>query len=244
MNGLWRRLASVELCLWLLALVCGVLGAGSFFLEGEAAASINAMPLFSWLFASPPSVSWWLWLAIVLLVLLVLNTLLCSIDSLRQRLGRASLLPVLAPQLVHAGFLMIVAAHLISALWGFKGTLQMAPGMEAALPDGRPFMLGTVSAAFSPRGMPTGFSGELYTDPSRPNERVVISPNHPWLSGGYGVYIKHAEKIPQPWALLEIHREPGAGMALAGSLLFSAGVGIVVWLRSKTRENEALGGNR
>ncbi len=242
MNRFWRFLISLDLGLWLLGLVCAVMAAGSFLLKGEAAVAINAMPLFAWLLAAPASVSWWLWLTIALLALLVVNTLFCSFDTLRQKLRRAALLPTLAPQLIHAGFLLIVAAHLVSSVWGFKQTLQLAPGMLANLPNGQLFMLGRVAQMLSPQGMPVGASGELFIDPNQPDRRVIISPNNPWFSGGYGVYIKHAELQPQPWALLEIHREPGAGMALAGSLLFSIGAALLLWLRSKSKENKYDGG--
>lgn len=237
MKQFWRFLTSIDLAIWLLGLICAAMAVGSFLLVGEPAAAINSMPLFVWLVEAQAGISWWLWLTIILLALLALNTLCCSWDTIRQKFRRAALVPLLAPQLIHAGFLLIMLAHLISALWGFKGSLQLMPGMQATLPDGRPFMLGNISATMSPRGMPIGFSGELFTDPANPAARVTISPNNPWLSRGYGVYIKHAESEPQPWALLEVHREPGAGMALAGSLLFSAGCVMLLWVRSKQRED-------
>ena len=75
------------------------------------------------------------------------------------------------------------------------------------------------------------------TDLHNPAERVTISPNHPWISGEYGVYIKQAEGYPYKRALLEIHREPGAGLALAGALIFTVGNVLLVWLRSRSKEN-------
>lgn len=41
-------------------------------------------------------------------------------------------------------------------------------------------------------------------------------------------------------ALFKLHREPGAGMALAGALLFTVGNLVLLVIRSKTRENEQL----
>jgi hypothetical protein len=85
-------------------------------------------------------------------------------------------------------------------------------------------------------GMPTGFSSELVTDLNKPNERIIISPNHPWFSGDYGVYIKQAEEYPYKRALLEIHREPGAVVALAGAAVFMVGNILLLLLRSRSRE--------
>jgi hypothetical protein len=84
--------------------------------------------------------------------------------------------------------------------------------------------------------MPSAFSGELATDLRNPRALQTISPNHPWLSCGYGVYIKYAESIPFKRALLEVHREPGAGMALAGAILFTFGNVVLLYLRSKSKE--------
>jgi hypothetical protein len=85
--------------------------------------------------------------------------------------------------------------------------------------------------------MPLAFSSELVPNVEKPTERVVISPNHPWFFNGFGVYIKQAEEYPIKRALLEIHREPGASMAFAGSLLFTVGNVMLLFIKSKQREN-------
>ena len=234
---LWRLLISIELCLALLALVCLVMAAGSFGLTGEYAAAINAMPLLVWLHEVPVGVSWWLWLTLVFLALLVLNTLLCSSETLWSRRGRGGWLVLLAPQLIHAGFLLIVLAHLLSATGSSLQQMVVQEGSLATLPDGVQFGVAGISVTASPSGMPTGFSSELVTDLQNPARRVVIAPNRPWFSGGYGVYIKQAEEYPLRRALLEVHREPGAAMALAGALLFSVGNIVLLAVRSKTLEN-------
>jgi hypothetical protein len=235
---LWRILISVELCLGLLALVCSVMAAGSFRLSGVYAASINSMPLFMWLRETPVSISWWLWVVLVLLALLALNTLLCSSETLWSRWGRGGWSALFAPQLIHAGFLLIVLAHLLSALGSSFNAVTVGEMTLAELPNGSRFGVASISVTTSPQGMPLGFSSELVPDVNRPAERVVISPNHPWFHQGFGVYIKQAEAYPYKRALLEIHHEPGAAMALAGSLLFTIGNIMLVAIRSKQREGE------
>jgi hypothetical protein len=217
------------------------MAAGSFVLKGDYAAAINFMPLLLWLREVPFNASWWLWLTLVLLALLVLNTILCSFDTIRTRWGRAGWMPLIAPQLIHAGFLLIVLAHLLSAYGGFVQQIEVGEGMTAQLPDGRRFGVARLVVNTAPIGMPSGFSSELVTDLNNPQIRVSISPNHPWLSGGYGVYIKQAEAYPFKRALFEIHREPGAGMALAGAIVFTIGNVLLLYLRSKSREYGATG---
>jgi hypothetical protein len=86
--------------------------------------------------------------------------------------------------------------------------------------------------------MPVGFSAQLAPDINKPAERITISPNHPWFSNGFGVYIKQAEAYPVKRALLEIHHEPGAAMALAGSMLFIVGNVLLVVIRSKRQDSQ------
>lgn len=244
LKNIWRFCVSIELCLGLLALVCLVMAAGSFLLKGDYAAAINAVPLLVWLREVPFVASWWLWLTVMLLALLVLNTILCSSETLWTRWGRAGGIALLAPQMIHAGFLLMVLAHLQSAYGGYVQQVAVAEGMVAQLPDGRRFGVAGIGVDMSPMGMPTGFSGELVTNLRDPAERFTISPNHPWFSGGYGVYIKQAEGYPSKRALLEIHREPGAGMALAGALIFTVGNVLLVYLRSRSKENGLLEGSQ
>ena len=234
---LWRLLISLEFCLWLLALVCVVMAAGSFSLSGEYAAAINGMPLFAWLLETPLSISWWLWVTLVALGLLVLNTTLCSSETLRNRWGGGGLTALLAPQLMHAGFLLIVLAHLFSAMGSSLQAVEVREMEIAELPDGSKFGVAAITVTTSPQGMPIGFSSELVTNLNRPAERIVISPNHPWFSNGFGVYIKQAEAYPIKRALFEIRREPGAAMALAGALLFALGNVMILVIRSNQGED-------
>lgn len=236
----WRLLISMEVCLWLLALVCIMMGTGSFALTGDYAAAINAMPLFQWLREVPAAVSWWLWITLALLGLLVLNTVCCSADTVAGRWGKADWQIISAPQLIHAGFLLIVSAHLISATGASVQQMVVSEGMLAGLPNGAKFGVAGIDVTMSPMGMPTGYAVYLAKDPGNPAVTFPITPNHPWFSGGYGVYVKEAEEFPYKRALLEIHHEPGAGMALAGSLLFSIGNVLLLLVRSKQRESDRL----
>jgi hypothetical protein len=216
------------------------MAAGSFRLSGEYAAAINALPLCSWLAQTPLTVSWWLWLAMALLVLLAVNTVLCSIATIRTRWGRAGFIPLFAPQLMHAGFLLIIAAHLLSSTNGFMEQVVAVEGDVIRLPDGRPFAVNSIGIGTSPMGMPTAISSELMTGGNDAGfKRISISPNHPWLSGGYGVYIKQAEAAPYPRALLEIHHEPGAAPALAGALFFMAGNILLLYQRNGAGETQS-----
>lgn len=232
MKRFWNIFISLELCLVLMVSVCGAMAAGSFRLQGQFAAAINAMPLFRWLAEAPFAQSWWLWGTVVLLALLVVNTLLCSAEALRLRRKNVGILSLLSPQLIHLGFLLIVAAHLMSAYGSYAERYEVYEHSVMQLPNGIQVRVEAIAATLSPTGMPVGFRCELAIDPRNLSARVEVSPNRPWFSGRYGVYIKQAELYPYPRALLEVHREPGAALALAGAVVFVIGNFAVLWLRS------------
>lgn len=219
--NIYRRLSSLNLGLWLMGGLLLFMGAGSVLGEGEGG-GINEMSLLAWLREAPFGASWWLWVAMALLSMLALNTVLCSIESLRMKWRRESFLVLIAPQVMHLGFLLIVVAHLFSAYGGFKQSMRVGEGSVIGFPDGELVRVEKLDAAVGPMGMPAAFSAGLRYGPG--GERLgSIGPNKPLFHKGYGIYLKDVELYPERFALVEIHREPGAGWALSGALLFTAG---------------------
>lgn len=237
MRRLWNILISIDLCVWLLAVLCLSMATGTFSLTGEYGSAINSMPLYYWLTGTPLTYSWWLWLSIIVMAKLAVATVACTFEAIRLRLANVNIISLLAPQLIHAGFLLIAAAHLMSAFGSSNQQVEVVEGSFLRLPDNSTFRVAKISTVLARNGMPIGFSSELLTDPEHSMSRTTISPNHPWFSGKYGVYIKQAENYPYPRALLEIHQEPGAGLALAGGIIFTIGNLLVLWFRSKRGEN-------
>lgn len=229
LRKIYDLLASLNLGIWLMVGVMIIMAIGSF-LTGEAS-GINDVALLLWLRQVPFGVSWWLWLVIALLALLVLNTILCSIEVLRLRFGRAKLLHLLAPQAMHLGFLLVVLAHLLSAQGGSKEGGQVQAGMTVSLPDGTSLRFDRIDGSTGPFGMATDYHAAITHRTASGTRTAIVSPNHPYFHNGYGLYLKHAELGPTPFGIVELHREPGAGAALAGALLFTAGNLVLVGIR-------------
>ena len=233
LRKLYDKLGSLNLGLWLMAGVTLLMGIGSFVTGPEETARLNSMPLFAWLTEAPTATGWWLWLTVALLAVLALNTVLCSIESLRAKAGRSGLLLRLAPQVMHAGFLFIVLAHLVSSVGGFKEALQVREGTVISFPDGARIMVERIDAEMGMRGYVTDFSATVAGTDGR---RAVIRPNEPFFFHGVGLYLKQVEPFPVALGVVEIHREPGAGLALAGALLFTVGNVVVVTRRRQEKE--------
>lgn len=228
---LYDRLASLTLGLWLTFGVLFFLGIGSFWRGGEEGSSINDWALFKWLLATRLGTSWWLWVTLALLALLALNTVLCSIASLRVKWQRGNFLVRIAPQVMHLGFLLIVVAHLFSAAGSEKGVVQVMEGHAIEFPDGSMVRFANFRGNVGPMGMLTDFSADVSIDADGAQKVHTISPNHPAFHNGYGVYLKDLGLEPAKAALVEIHREPGAGFALVGALLFTIGNVVLLAVR-------------
>ncbi|MBI5656602.1 MAG: cytochrome C biogenesis protein ResB [Geobacter sp.] len=234
MKRLYNFLASLDLGIWLVAGVILFLGIGSFVTrEGSA---INDVPLFIWLTRAPAAETWWLWVTVAILALLALNTVLCSIESLKAKWQRGSFLARIAPQVMHLGFLLIVLAHLLSAYGGFKDGGPLPEGGSFTFPDGSRVEIVRLDAQVGPMGMPLAFSATLRHATPAGERHAVFSPNHPYFYQGFGLYLKQVELFPAKMALVEIHREPGAGLALAGALFFTAANLMILWLRRGKRD--------
>lgn len=236
LKNLYSCLTSLDLAIWLLLGVMILFAIGSF--AGEAGSGINDVALFTWLAGVPISMSWWLWGTLGLLAILALNTLLCSIESLRVKWQRGSFLVRIAPQLMHLGFLFIVLAHLFSAYGGYKDGGPLPEGGAFTFPNGSSVELTRLDIRMGSMGMPLDFSGTLRHKTGKGELNAIFSPNHPYFYQGFGVYLKQVEQFPVKTAFVEIHREPGAGLALAGATFFTVANIILLWLRRGKKETD------
>ena len=217
LKRLYTAFCSLNLGLWLMTGVMVALAVGSFSGASSEGGGLDDMPLLFWLQRAPLGYSWWLWLCVALIAVLFVNALVCSIDALRGK-GRS-----LAPHLMHAGFLLIVLAHLLSAYGGRKQQLQLPEGDSFGFPDGERVVVERITGQIGPMGMMSGYRADLRTG----DGLHAVQPNRPFFHKGYGIYIKDVELSPVPVGLFEVHREPGALPAFIGALLFTVGN---VWL--------------
>ena len=97
---------------------------------------INNTNLFNWLSEVPISESWWLYLAILTIGLLIINTIVCSIESIikKDRTKRWPL--VISPQLIHLGFSFIMLAHFLSSYMAAHGFMVLQEGQGIKFRNG------------------------------------------------------------------------------------------------------------
>jgi cytochrome c biogenesis protein ResB len=230
---------SLKTTVWTLLGLVVVFFIGSYMMpvHRETFAPMNDGLLFDWVEKTAVQnlgQTWWFFAALAGLVLLTVNTLVCSYEAIRGRWSRADFLLRISPQVIHAGFLFILLAHLLGAGWGYKLSGMLPEGGVARLPENRALALQNVTVQSGPSGYMEGWSAEvaLYE-----NDAVVIrgtlGPNKPLFYNGVGVYLKSLDFERGPAAYLLVNKDPGAPWALVGSVLFMLGSIVLLALKWK-----------
>jgi hypothetical protein len=222
----------------LLALLCLLLYGSLAMPLNQEFQLLSVVPLLHWMIESPLTITWWLWASFGVLSFLTVNTFFCSFESLIMKRESKNWLLKISPQIIHAGFLFILLAHLLSSYASFKGATFVTKGSMLQLPNGLAVLFDSVNAVVDPSGYIQDWSAEVrYFEDGRQMTSDVIRPNNPSFEKGLGIYIKTVRLDPYPIALIEVSREPGAVWALVGGILFL--VGTVSLLILKIRREEA-----
>jgi len=228
-------LGSLRAALWLTGILVTMLAAGAFVMPvSERFRSIHDLPLFRWIPEQPFGVTWWLWGALAVLCLLTVNTLFCSVDSIRKKSGSARWLPLISPQIIHLGFLLMLIAHLASGVGAFKSLVVAGEDTAFQLPDGTAVRVVAIDLAIDDSGYLRDWVLRIeYFSEGKRLHSDSVRPNSPSFHRSTGIYVKDLQAYPRKLALLEIAREPGAPWALGGSIAFMAGMIALLVLRMR-----------
>lgn len=178
--------------------------------------------------------TWWFFAALGGLVLLTVNTLVCSYQAIKGKWSGSDFLLRISPQVIHAGFLLILLAHLFSAALGYKLSGFLPEGGSGRLPENRALSLQEIRVQTDSRGymMDWAASIAIYENDA-PVHSGLLGPNKPVFYRGVGVYLKSLNFEAGPAAYLIVVKDPGAFWALAGGILFMAGTAILLALKWK-----------
>lgn len=234
-----KAFLSLRTAVWLLVLLLAVLFYGSLIVPFRPAfQQLYIMPLFRWMAGSPLGITWWLWLSIVVLSLLTVNTIVCSIDSVLRKRGARNWLLIISPQIAHIGFLFILLAHLLSSYGSYKAMTYAYEGSVLQLPSGLEVLFNRINTNIDPSGYLTDWSADItYYQNGKAVARDVVRPNNPSFRDGLGLYIRTIRMTPYTAALVEASREPGAPFALTGGILFLAGMFSLLALKARREES-------
>jgi hypothetical protein len=230
---------SLKTTVWSLLAFIIVFFSGSYLMPAhrDIFGPMNDLLLVDWMSevaARRPGQTWWVFLSLVLLILLTINTAACSLQSIKGRWSRSDFLLRIAPQVVHIGFLCILLAHLLSAGWGYRLSGMVPEGAFVRIPGDRVLHFQQLRVSPGPAGYIGGWGADIAV--YRDNRQVAageLGPNRPLFHEGTGVYLKSFDLERGPAALLLVNRDPGAVWALIGGILFIAGSVLLLVLKWK-----------
>ncbi len=230
---------SLKTTVWLLTGLIGAFFLGSYLMPEyrDIHNAMNDRILFAWvreIAVLHPWATGWFFLSLAGLSLLAVNTAVCSVQAVRGRWSRADAVLRIAPQIVHAGFLLILLAHLLGAGWGYRISGVLPEGGSGRLPDGRVVELRSIRVLTDASGRPRDWTADVavYRN-GRETAAGSLGPNRPLFTGGAGIYLKSFELDPSPAAFLLVTRDPGAVWALAGAILFTIGSVVILMVKWK-----------
>ncbi|HYA89142.1 MAG TPA: cytochrome c biogenesis protein ResB [Nitrospirota bacterium] len=220
---------SLKTTVWTLAgLICLFL-VGSYMMpmHREIFAPMNDDILLSWVTHTVPAslwYTWWFYAAAAALALLTINTIVCGVQAIKGQWNRTDFFLRISPQVIHIGFLLILTAHLLSAIWGYRLSGAIPEGAYAPLPEDKALRLEHIYVQTDAQGVMHDWTVQVFL---YENNKVVksgtLGPNTPLFYQGVGVYLKSLNFDGGPAAILLIVRDHGAMWALIGCILFLLG---------------------
>jgi cytochrome c biogenesis protein ResB len=220
---------SLKTTVWTFLFLICIFFVGSYMMPAhrEIFSSMNDDLLYTWADRTAFDnlwYTWWFFAAVAGLVLLTINTLVCSLQAVREKWSRSNALLRVSPQIIHIGFLFILLAHLLGAGWGYKISGALPEGAVAQLPERKALYLRAVHADMDPRGFPKDWSAEVtLIENNQPVASGTLGPNRPLLYKGIGIYMKSFELEPRAYAVLLVAKDPGSIWALVGGMIFMMG---------------------
>ena len=226
---------SLRTTLWFLGLLLVLFFVGAFIMPGNTSfQQLHSTPLFDWIRNQPVKEIWWLWGIIGVLAVIAVNTLFCSVESVLKKRKVTQWLLIIAPQIIHIGFLFMLLAHLLSGLGASQRNANVREGARLSISSNTILKIDNINIDIDHYGYITDWKVDVsYLSGNKILQSDRIMPNSPSVFKGFNVNIRNLKPYPQKIALLQINREPGALWALAGGILFIIGIVILIAFKRK-----------
>lgn len=230
---------SLRTALWCLGFLLVVFFAGAIIMPGrQEFQALHSIPMFEWLHKQPLRITWWLWCIIGILAVLAVNTLFCSIESIIRKRKVTQWLLLISPQIIHAGFLFMLVAHLMSAAGASQRVAAAEEGTQVEISgNNTSIKITDIVIRLDYYGYITDWEiGMEYLSDGNVLLEDRIRPNSPSVQMGFNINVKDLRVHPREAVLLQINREPGALCALIGGILFMAGIVTLILLKIRMEQ--------
>ena len=251
----WEFSGSRSLSAWLLFGIAIVISIGSVIMRHHQPVfySLGRVLLPEWIGTygvENLSITWWLFLSLLLFFFLAVNTFVCTTNrviGLLEKftsLHKSTFFLKFSPHIMHIGFILLLVGHLISHTIGVNltnniiqknGTISVClSDLKVGLKDLKvEFEKGTLFKSLE--GSPKNISASLSFIGPKCIKDKVISINRPvWFNGLSfhmdDFYPKSKFSKRTPYISLIIKKDPGIKLQLTGVALFAFGLFIYIFL--------------
>lgn len=206
-KSIWNFLGDLRLSFYLL------LSASVFFLIGSVYTlnyykffnGLNEMRIQDWMldhFASRLSITWWMPVLILLLALLGVNTFICSLNRIVTLIkggaggGLRKFFHTMTPSIIHLLFIMVMASHGITFVFGSWERLPLKNGEEVAI-EGMPALnVASIEDKYFPEdtGLKKRIEQTEVTLTKEDGEKITVSFLNHVKYGDYHLHLELARK--------------------------------------------------
>jgi len=245
-----HALGSIRFAVYLLLCTAVLLFTGSVCqnIEPGIFVPLNSLMLFDWLRTfglENPSRTWWFFLLITVLLLLGINTFICTalrtakIIGLRNHKSIMAMLFTLSPHIMHFAFLILMTGYFVLYTCGINSYNNiMKPGIQRHVP-GSDIRMELREASFYPVDHSVNESLKdmhvdakctvVFFDGDKTDMRTA-GLNRPCFYKGYSIHVadfnpKKAKSMPKDvWINFTIRKNAGIPLFIAGIIIFTVGV--------------------
>jgi cytochrome c biogenesis factor len=226
---------SIKTALWLTGLSIGVFLMGSLYIPKNLAvfSGVNDMPLLRWMFLNNEFLDkiFWIYILIGLILLISLNTFICSLDAVIKRTSWKTLIRVLSPQVLHIAIILVLLGHGISASVGYKHDVPMK---KNEIYKAKGFNMRIRDMEFFKNPGENSTRWRVYLEIN--DDLQVIELGKPAFYNGVGFFAKSAQQRKMK-AIIGLIYDPGVLWEIIGAIVFIIGASGVFYIRLSERSD-------
>ncbi len=147
-NKLWNLLGDIRVSFWLLMAGAALFFTGMLYSSFDYSyfKAMNELRIQDWLarqLTSRPEANWWLPLLLIILTLLGINTVICTINRLRELASDTNkkdyrFILSLLPSIVHILFIAVMIGHAVTIIMGSWTRMPLTEGAEVVIDSSLP----------------------------------------------------------------------------------------------------------
>ena len=186
---------------------------------------------------SNPLKLWWLFILIAALIVLGMNTAVCTLTRLkslwlsRKQMGLRKFSLKITPSVIHICFLVMLFGHFLSMVTGYTSVTAIVPGSKISVSKETSFkILDTQcdyqSSPASMKGLVRQCTASLKSETAGAHSYKQISILEPVFLQGYSFHLGMDKKSEMPRLKLTVKRDHGLKLILSG---FSLLIVLMLW---------------